>query len=99
VNVMLTRCKAGMVIVTNRMFLRNEAQETLVGKLARHWENTLGEVKTWTNWRLVAEARASLPGAASTRPSGILIPKENSSLAQPTWSPRSSPTYPAPSAT
>lgn len=33
-NVMLTRLKKGMVIVTNQIFLENEAVQTLVGTLA-----------------------------------------------------------------
>jgi len=34
VNVMLTRCKKGMVICTNRSFIANIASKSLVGKLA-----------------------------------------------------------------
>ncbi|RPD58076.1 hypothetical protein L226DRAFT_430012, partial [Lentinus tigrinus ALCF2SS1-7] len=36
-NVMLTRCKAGMVLVTNRIFLCNAGRDTLLGKLAQRW--------------------------------------------------------------
>jgi len=39
VNVMLTRCKKGMVIVTNRVFVRGVAKDSLVGKLERHMED------------------------------------------------------------
>ncbi|KAH9482282.1 ATP-dependent helicase upf1 [Psilocybe cubensis] len=35
VNVMLTRCKVGMIICTNRAFMENAAAETLVGKLQK----------------------------------------------------------------
>lgn len=34
VNVMLTRCRKGMVICTNRSFITNEASDSLVGELA-----------------------------------------------------------------
>ncbi|KAJ7576715.1 AAA domain-containing protein, partial [Mycena floridula] len=37
-NVMLTRCKAGMLIVTSRAFLRGSGRQTLLGKLAAFWE-------------------------------------------------------------
>ncbi|EJD33894.1 hypothetical protein AURDEDRAFT_76602 [Auricularia subglabra TFB-10046 SS5] len=37
-NVMLTRCKKGMYICTNRAFLKTPAaQDTLVGKMAKEW--------------------------------------------------------------
>ncbi|KAI0737249.1 AAA domain-containing protein, partial [Daedaleopsis nitida] len=36
-NVMLTRCKAGMVVVTNRRFLTGPGRETLLGGLAQRW--------------------------------------------------------------
>ncbi|TBU23034.1 AAA domain-containing protein, partial [Dichomitus squalens] len=36
-NVMLTRCQAGMVVVTNRRFLLDGGRDTLLGKLARRW--------------------------------------------------------------
>jgi len=60
VNVILTRCKRGMVIVTNRNFLKTS--HTLLGELAYHWETTHGQSKTWIDWRLVAEQKADLPG-------------------------------------
>jgi hypothetical protein len=42
VNVMLTRCKKGMVICTSRKFIESKAQASLVGKLA----SALGD-ETW----------------------------------------------------
>jgi superfamily I DNA and/or RNA helicase len=35
-NVMLTRCKKGMIICSSRAFLSRIAADTLVGKLAAH---------------------------------------------------------------
>ncbi|KAH6910640.1 AAA domain-containing protein, partial [Coprinopsis sp. MPI-PUGE-AT-0042] len=36
-NVLLTRCKKGMVIVTNRDFLHTTGYNILVAKFAAHW--------------------------------------------------------------
>ncbi|KAL5510974.1 hypothetical protein ACEPAG_3693 [Sanghuangporus baumii] len=64
VNVMLTRCKAGMVIVTKREFTRHDSvRKTLFGKLALHWEEKVGRSSTWCKWIDVAERKALLPGA------------------------------------
>ncbi|KIY44152.1 hypothetical protein FISHEDRAFT_52091, partial [Fistulina hepatica ATCC 64428] len=46
-NVMLTRCRKGMIIVTNKRFLQTIAADTLVGKLAQE----LGD----TSWLTFAE--------------------------------------------
>ncbi|RPD58062.1 hypothetical protein L226DRAFT_427385, partial [Lentinus tigrinus ALCF2SS1-7] len=62
-NVMLTRCKAGMVLVTKRIFLHNAGQKTLLGKLAKHWEDRVGMQVAWADAMEVADGRVSLPGA------------------------------------
>ena len=62
-NVMLTRCRSGLVVVTSSSFLRGGGERTLLGKLARHWEGARGLDKTWIDWRLVAEGVADLPGS------------------------------------
>ncbi|KAI0653588.1 AAA domain-containing protein, partial [Cubamyces menziesii] len=36
-NVMLTRCERGMVLVSQRTFLRGPGARTLLGELARRW--------------------------------------------------------------
>lgn len=65
VNVMLTRCKAGMVLVTNRAFTRHASvRKTLLGKLVEHWENKAGQSNAWCKWTEVAEKKADLPGAS-----------------------------------
>lgn len=48
-NVMLSRCKTGMVVCANRKFVTQDgkARKTLVGKLAQEWEN---EGARWTSW-------------------------------------------------
>ncbi|KAI0712797.1 hypothetical protein C8T65DRAFT_544864, partial [Cerioporus squamosus] len=59
-NVMLTRCTAGMVLVTNRNFLSNFGRDTLLGKLAQRW-GTRRDV--WIDPPGLADRSASLPGA------------------------------------
>ncbi|KZS94268.1 hypothetical protein SISNIDRAFT_427499, partial [Sistotremastrum niveocremeum HHB9708] len=38
-NVMLSRCRKGMVICTNKDFIESVARETLVGRLAEEWKD------------------------------------------------------------
>lgn len=60
---MLTRCKVGMVIVTNKVFLRTTgAQYTLLGNLAQRWAKSRGEVEMWVDWRQIVEQTADMPG-------------------------------------
>ncbi|KAF7327654.1 Regulator of nonsense transcripts 1 [Mycena kentingensis (nom. inval.)] len=47
VNVMLTRCRMGMVLCANRRFVEGVASDTLVGKLAEAADDWV----TWTGWR------------------------------------------------
>lgn len=43
-NVMLSRCKKGLLVLAQRSFLESDnARETLVGKMASEWEN-------WSEW-------------------------------------------------
>ncbi|OBZ72566.1 Regulator of nonsense transcripts 1 [Grifola frondosa] len=44
-NVMLSRCKKGMYICTNRAFLMGKGSSTLVGKLGAEWN------EDWLTWR------------------------------------------------
>lgn len=57
---MLTRCEKGMVILSSRKFLEKGASRTLVGKMAKEWENH--RPGSWVNWRSVAEGTVDLPG-------------------------------------
>ncbi|KAI0350749.1 hypothetical protein OH77DRAFT_1412360, partial [Trametes cingulata] len=61
-NVMLSRCQAGMVLVTKRAFLWDGGRRTLVGKLAREWESWSAR-PAWVDAREVANGRADMPGA------------------------------------
>ena len=71
-NVMLTRCQAGMVVVTSRAFLCGPAKRTLLGKLAEHWGTLAGAAGSgpggdsdaaWVDAMRVAEGKARLPSA------------------------------------
>ena len=64
VNVMLTRCKKGMVIVAKRAFVIGRARKTLLGELAAHWEKRYGKEESWTDWRAVANGKAIVPGSS-----------------------------------
>ena len=62
VNVMLTRCKKGMVIVSKKDFLHMPAtRDTLLGKMCEYWETTFGLETTWQTSRDVMNRRAVLP--------------------------------------
>ncbi|KAJ7797817.1 hypothetical protein B0H13DRAFT_1562541, partial [Mycena leptocephala] len=64
-NVMLTRAKKGMVIVTCSSFIRSgDGARTLLGRLARYWETR--ERELWIDWRRVADGTANLPGSPGT---------------------------------
>jgi hypothetical protein len=59
-NVMLTRCKKGMIIVTSRGFLERSGRCTLLGDLAAAWSR---DSQAWTTWNEVMNKAADLPGA------------------------------------
>ena len=71
VNVMLTRCRAGMVIVSQRAFVHGRGAPTLLGQLAEHWTSQPGEgegegpVGAWVDAVDVLNGRARLPGCDS----------------------------------
>lgn len=65
-NVMLTRCEAGMVIVTNRRFVEVGARDTLLGQLVDHWQHK-GAQDLWTHSSLVANRTANMPGVPASR--------------------------------
>ncbi|KAF7358641.1 Nucleoside triphosphate hydrolase protein [Mycena sanguinolenta] len=69
-NVMLTRAKKGMIIVTSSSFLRSDGAQTLLGRLARYWETHQHDL--WIDWRRVADGTADLPGLQGTLSLGKL---------------------------
>ncbi|KIK52417.1 hypothetical protein GYMLUDRAFT_967551 [Collybiopsis luxurians FD-317 M1] len=62
-NVMLTRCRKGMVIVFSRSFLRGAASRTLLGQLCAYLTVKEGP-KTWVDAGDVLNMRVDLPGVA-----------------------------------
>ncbi len=59
VNVMLTRCQSGMVVVTNRSFLVNSGRDTLLWILAQQWREW-GD--SWIDMLALLNGSANLPG-------------------------------------
>ncbi|KAI0820973.1 hypothetical protein BC629DRAFT_413511 [Irpex lacteus] len=87
-NVMLTRCKAGMIIVSNSFFVSRCAERTLLGKLAAHWEGPRNSTKIWTDWRQVSEGSIDLPGSRAPHPrpkksQSARVPPPSRSVAPP----------------
>ncbi|KAJ7723849.1 AAA domain-containing protein [Mycena maculata] len=66
-NVMLTRARKGMVIVTSSSFIHSDGgAKTLLGKLWQYWE-TRGN-NGWLDWKRVADGTAALPGSSGKPP-------------------------------
>ena len=63
-NVMLTRCRKGMVVVAQRAFVEGRGRATLLGKLAERWgaEAGVGARGAWADAVDVMNGRARLPG-------------------------------------
>lgn len=58
---MLTRCKVGMVIVTDRTFAGNQARKTLLGELVAHWDSSNEKADAWIDWKDVINGKVNLP--------------------------------------
>lgn len=65
-NVLLTRCRKGLVIVSNRGFLETKGigSKTLLGKLVTYWRVRYPS-HAWIDWRSVADASVNLPGVVA----------------------------------
>jgi len=66
-NVALTRCKKGMVIVTHEGFLEGAGRNTLLGQLSRAWSQCSN---TWINWKAMLNNDTKLPGLPPASPPG-----------------------------
>jgi len=63
VNVMLTRCKKGMVIVTRRDFIRvTDVGVTIIGKLMEEWEKKGMAGRVWVDSKDASKGSVNLPG-------------------------------------
>ncbi|KAI0800410.1 hypothetical protein C8Q74DRAFT_412425, partial [Fomes fomentarius] len=69
-NVMLTRCQSGMIVVTNRSFLTNSGRDTLLGKLAQQWR-AWGD--SWIDPLALSDRSASLPGIPGLSPTSTTL--------------------------
>ncbi|KAG8883769.1 Small subunit (SSU) processome component [Tulasnella sp. 331] len=87
VNVMLTRCKKGMVIFAKKGFVRQDAAHSLVGILAQEWVRIRGgkgkEHLVWANFSEVMKGTADLPGVAGVREKVVLLPQKPKPVAPP----------------
>lgn len=89
-NVLLTRCRAGLVVVSSRSFLEGQgARSTLVGRLAACWDARMG-AGAWADWREVMNATVDLPG--------VLGPRRAPGFARPTPIPWTAPPVASPAA-
>jgi hypothetical protein len=66
-NVALTRCKKGMVIVTHEGFLEGAGRNTLLGQLSRALSQCSN---AWINWKAMLNNDSKLPGLPAASPPG-----------------------------
>ncbi|KAF5370959.1 hypothetical protein D9757_009876 [Collybiopsis confluens] len=74
-NVMLTRCRSGMVVVSRQSFLQGVAKKTLVGKLCASWVDQQRRGKAWVSATDILNTRVVLPGSAVKNKSEGLVSK------------------------
>jgi hypothetical protein len=63
-NVALTRCKKGMVVVTDKRFLQGAGRSTLLGQLCQTWSQRLDTY--WIDWNAMLNNSVALPGLPSS---------------------------------
>jgi hypothetical protein len=73
-NVALTRCRKGMVVVTDKRFLQGAARNTLLGQLCRAWTQ---HRDAWIDWKDMLSDSVALPGL----PTSLLSNSSTSSRA------------------
>ena len=66
-NVALTRCKKGMVVVTSKNFLQKAGDRTLLGRLCRAWSQQRGAA-CWIDRTAMLNNNAALPGLPGPSP-------------------------------
>ncbi|KAG8994071.1 hypothetical protein FRB94_010188 [Tulasnella sp. JGI-2019a] len=85
VNVMLTRCKKGMVIFTHKGFIRRDAAHSLVGILAQEWVRRRGgsekEALVWVSFAEIVKGTANLPGKDGVREGEEMLPQKPKPIA------------------
>jgi hypothetical protein len=58
-NVALTRCRKGMVVVTNKCFVQGAGRCTLLGQLCTTWSQ---HCDAWIDWKTMLNEHGELPG-------------------------------------
>ena len=76
-NVALTRCRKGMVVVTAKSFLERVGKSMLLGKLCRTWSQR--HEACWIDWKAMLNNSVALPGLPLPLPPpiptyGMLVP-------------------------
>ena len=66
-NVALTRCRKGMVVVTNKGFLEHAGKGTLLGKLCRTWSRHCDDTY-WIDRKAMLNNSVALPGLSLALP-------------------------------
>ncbi|KAJ3733117.1 P-loop containing nucleoside triphosphate hydrolase protein [Lentinula guzmanii] len=87
-NVMLTRCRRGMVVVSRRSFLEGVARDTLVGQLSAYWTTREGR-NAWVNALDVMNSRVNLPGAPGSKVDPAIATARLSICSRPSHFPHS----------
>ncbi|KAJ3995568.1 hypothetical protein F5050DRAFT_1543654, partial [Lentinula boryana] len=87
-NVMLTRCRRGMVVVSRRSFLEGVARDTLVGQLSAYWTTREGR-NAWVNALDVMNSRVNLPGAPGSKADPAIATARLSICSKPSHFPHS----------
>ena len=87
-NVALTRCRKGMVVVTSKGFLQNAGKSMLLGKLCHSWTQHRGAT-SWIDWKAMLNNAIGLPGLPSSRsqpppPPQLSVPTRVAEQSRPT---------------
>jgi hypothetical protein len=70
-NVALTRCRKGMIVVTNKCFLRGAGSKTLLGQLCSTWSQ---HGDAWIDWKAILNDSVTLPGLPAPPPKPLKRP-------------------------
>jgi hypothetical protein len=87
-NVALTRCRKGMVVVTDKGFLQGKGKKTLLGQLCSTWSKQHNAC--WNDRNAVLNNSVALPGlpAPSSQSNGTRSPGEHATTPRPNPPPR-----------
>jgi hypothetical protein len=92
-NVALTRCRKGMVVVTDKRFLQGAGRHTLLGQLSHFWSQ---HRDTWIDWKAILSGPVELPGLPRPSSSSSPPPRRPLQVALDVRSSTSTPQPPTP---